>query len=144
MHLPTKAGFLSINDLVNNQGELTVTLDYNSSNSQVYIEACVQLPANATRKDLAAAYLSLCNNDAPVFSSLCSSMHTDTPLSRPAVSLTAVHIYTPNTCMPLTIFAGKKYKLVACKICPIETELPSRFHIIHDIKGNPLQNLPCL
>src|SRR6266702_5251975 len=140
MHLPTKAGFLSINDLVNNQGELTVTLDYNSSNSQVYIEACVQLLANATRKDLAATYLSLCNNDAPVFSSLFSSMHTNTPLSRPAASLTAVHIYTPDTRTPLAIFVGKKYKPVAHKIRPIETELPSRCCIIRDIKGDPLQN----
>jgi hypothetical protein len=39
---------------------------------------------------------------------------------------------------------GKHYKPMACKIRPIETELPSRFHIIQDIKGDLLQDMPAL
>jgi hypothetical protein len=62
---PPAAGFLSIDDLANDQGELAVTLEYNSSNQQVYIEACTQLLTNTMHKDLAAAYLSLCTEDSP-------------------------------------------------------------------------------
>ena len=46
--------------------------------------------------------------------------------------------------MPIAIFAGKKYKPVALKIRPIKTKLPSRFHIIREIKGDPLKDLPKL
>ena len=46
--------------------------------------------------------------------------------------------------MPLDIFAGKKYKPVALKVRPIETELPSRFRIVHNIKGDPLKDIPLL
>ena len=49
-----------------------------------------------------------------------------------------------NAKPPTAIFAGKKYKPVALKICPIKTELPSHFRIIHEIKGDPLENLPQL
>jgi hypothetical protein len=46
--------------------------------------------------------------------------------------------------MPLAIFAGKKYKPVTLKVCPVETELPSWFCIVHNIKGNPLKDIPLL
>ena len=45
---------------------------------------------------------------------------------------------------PLAIYAGKKYKPVALKVWPIATELPSRFRVIREIKGNPLENIPQL
>ena len=36
---------------------------------------------------------------------------------------------------------GKKYKPVAPKVWPVETELPSRFWITCNIKGNPLKDM---
>ena len=39
---------------------------------------------------------------------------------------------------------GKKYKPVALKVRPVETELPSRFRIVHNIKGDPLKDIPLL
>ena len=45
---------------------------------------------------------------------------------------------------PLAIYAGKKYKPVAIKVRPVETELLSQFHIIRNIKGNPLKDMPVL
>ncbi|KAJ3552416.1 hypothetical protein NP233_g12890 [Leucocoprinus birnbaumii] len=36
----------------------------------------------------------------------------------------------------------KKYKPVALKVKPVLGELPERFRIVRDIKGNPLVNLP--
>lgn len=46
--------------------------------------------------------------------------------------------------MLLAIFARKKYKPIAHKIRAIETELPSQFCIIRDIKGDLLESLPHL
>ena len=62
--------FLSINDLVNNQGELTLMLEFDSSNQHMCIEACAQLPADATQQNIAATYISLCSDDLPAFSAL--------------------------------------------------------------------------
>ena len=53
-------------------------------------------------------------------------------------------MYTLEARPPLAIFAGKKYKPVAHKIQPIETDLPSRFRIIREVRGDPLQNIPKL
>jgi hypothetical protein len=55
-----------------------------------------------------------------------------------------MHIFSLGTHTPLTVFTGKQYKPVACKIRPIKMELPSRFCIICNIKGDPLQDLPTL
>jgi hypothetical protein len=49
-----------------------------------------------------------------------------------------------NVTPPLAIFAGKKYKPVALKVRPVETELPSCFCIICNIRGDPLENIPKL
>jgi hypothetical protein len=130
--------------LANNQGELAVTLEYDSSNQQVHIEACAQLPTNATRKDLAAAYLSLCTEDTPALATYFAEPHHDTPRTGFTPRQNTAHIFSLGTRTPLAVFAGKRYKPVARKIRPIETELPSRFRIIRDIKGDPLQDLPTL
>lgn len=42
----------------------------------------------------------------------------------------------------LQSFAGKKYKPVALKTRPVYGELPERFRIKREIKGDPLQDLP--
>jgi hypothetical protein len=56
----------------------------------------------------------------------------------------ASHISFSNVTPPLAIFAGKKYKPITLKVRPVETELLSRFRIIHDIRGDPLENIPKL
>ena len=40
--------------------------------------------------------------------------------------------------------AKKKYKLVALKVKPVAAVLPECFHIVQDIKGDPLAALPVL
>ena len=136
-------GFLSIDDLANNQGELAITIENNSEHDTLYIEACVQLPENATCNDIVAAYISLCSNDSPTFDSFFTQAQSNT-LLRSAVHNSGPHMYTLEACPPLAIFVGKKYKPVACKIRPIETELPSCFQIICKVQGDPLQDIPKL
>jgi len=133
---------LSIEDLVPHQGELTITLEFDPSEKQVSVEACAPLPANTMQQEIAAAYISLCDAETPIFnlSSLSSQLCNSSSLSQNAT----LYVSFSKTKLPLAIFAGKKYKPVALKIHPIKTELPSRFHIIREIKGDPLQGLPQL
>jgi hypothetical protein len=129
--------------LVSDQGELAITLEYTPDPQNVTIEACAQLPANATKKEVAAAYISLCSDDLPVFNSLLATIYPDTPHTS-AAAPRAARVFSLDTRTPLAVFAGKKYKPVAHKIRPIETELPSRFRITRDIKGDPLHDMPQL
>src|SRR6201996_6540436 len=137
-------GFLSIEDLVPHQGELTLALDFDEDTQQASVEACTPLVADTTQEDIAAAYISLCDSALPNFDLLFSA-----PAPKQNHYSATMQTHTPyvefeNTKPPTAIFAGKKYKPIALKIRPIETELPSRFRIIREIKGNPLENLPQL
>jgi hypothetical protein len=140
----TRTGFLSIDDLVNNQGELALTVEFDSSNQELSIAACTQLLTNTTHKDLAAAYLSLCTSDLPAFCAHFPDLSPDTPRLDTSDSPAVAHILSLSTHTLLAIFASKHYKPVARKIRPIKTELPSCFCIIREIKGNLLQDLPTL
>ena len=42
------------------------------------------------------------------------------------------------------VYAGKKYKPVDKKVRPVYDDLPQKFRIIREIKGNPLENMPVL
>ncbi len=47
--------------------------------------------------------------------------------------------------VPKQVFAAtKKYKKVADKIRPVYQELPDKYRIVRDIKGDPLKNMPLL
>ncbi|KAF8829978.1 hypothetical protein HHX47_DHR2000155 [Lentinula edodes] len=45
---------------------------------------------------------------------------------------------------PMAVLASRKYKPVAKKVRPIIGELPQKFRIIRDIKGDPLKDMPKL
>lgn len=44
----------------------------------------------------------------------------------------------------VSVYAGKKYKPVALKVKPVYQELPDKYRIKRDIKGNPLAEMPPL
>ena len=141
-------GFLSINEFADGQGDLALSLEYDSTSQHLSIEACMPLPQDTKPVDLAAAYLSLCDLDSSSLSSFFTS-DPDTPLD-----LLDRHSAQPHPCAlaytildartPLAIFAGKKYKPVALKVRPVETELPSWFCIVCNIKGDPLKDITLL
>ena len=87
------------------------------------------------------AYFSLCDLDILPLRSFFSSHSNsiDAELCQKAPGYTLL-----NTKVPLAIFAGKKYKPVTLKVCSVETKLPSRFQITHNIKGDPLKDMPTL
>ncbi|KAJ6592548.1 hypothetical protein B0H19DRAFT_916456, partial [Mycena capillaripes] len=45
---------------------------------------------------------------------------------------------------PVSVFAGKKYKPMGLKVRPVYTELPDRYRIKREIKGDPLAGMPML
>ena len=140
----THPGFLSINDLVDNQGELTLSLKFDSDTQDLSINACTQLLPDSTQQDIAMAYISLCDSNSPLFHNFFDS-HSDNSESHQPKLRQLVPVYTfPNTQKPLAICTGKKYKPVALKVRPVETELPSKFQIMHNIKGDPLKDMPVL
>jgi hypothetical protein len=51
----------------------------------------------------------------------------------------------PATSTPIwRVFAGKKYKQVALKVRPVYTDLPERFRIKREIRGDPPEGTPGL
>ena len=133
-------GFLSIDDLASSQGELAISVEYDSVTDNLCIAACAPLPQNTKPADIAAAYLSLCDTDGP---QLFNLFHTH-DLENPEQRMKARTYTILDTRTPLAIYMGKKYKPVALKIRPVEMELPSRFRITCNIKGDPLKELPKL
>jgi hypothetical protein len=133
---------LSIEDLADRQGELAISIEFNHSTDMLAIGACAPLPENTKPADIAAAYLSLCDSDEP---SLQSFFYANSVKQAPTSPKPKEQAYTIlNAKPPLATYAGKKYKPVGLKVRPVETELPSRFRITRDIKGDPLKDMPNL
>ena len=122
-------GFLRFDELADGQGDLALSLEYDSTSRHLSIEACAPLPQDTKTVDLAAAYLSLCDSNSlslrPYFASDSDTLldPLDRHSAQPRPCAPAYTILDART--PLAIFAGKKYKPVALKVRPVETELPS-------------------
>jgi hypothetical protein len=138
---------LSIDDLVEDQGELALSIDYDSANHTTLLEACAILPDNTMQDEITAAYVFICDSNSACFDSLfladLSQSRSMPTTSGSESSLDCMpYISFSNVKPPLAIFAGKKYKPVVLKVQPVETKLPSWFRIICNIKGDPLENIP--
>ena len=119
-----------------------MTLDLDDDTQQALVEACMLFAADTMQEDIAASYISLCDLAPPNLESpFPTPVHwTDnTPTTIPHCM---PYVAFESTKPPTKIFAGEKYKPVALKIQLIETKLPSRFWIIREIMGDPLENLP--
>jgi len=74
---------------------------------------------------------------------LSSNIATDA-LHHNLISSTSRYLFRHCFTLLAILVAKKKYKPVAKKIQPVITDLPERFHIIHNIVGDPLTTLPSL
>ena len=142
--MPRTTGFLSLEDLASGQGELAICVEFDPDTQSLSLESCTPLPNGTQHDDIAAAYLSLCDIDFTLFHSLLLSDSIILDQPRLALQLSPVVPLTQHTCTLLAIFAGKKYKPVTIKVQPVKTELPSRFRITRNIKGDPLKDMPTL
>ena len=71
-------GFLRFDELADGQGDLALSLEYDSTSRHLSIEACAPLPEETRREDLAAAYFSLCDLDSLPFRTFFSSESSTT------------------------------------------------------------------
>ena len=138
-------GFLRFYELANSQEDLALSMEYDSTSHQLSLEACTPLPNDTKPIDIAVAYFSLYNSDSTSLSFFFAH-HSNIPLDSASAQLRlCAPAYTIlDTRMLLAIFVGKKYKPVSLKVCPIETELPSQFCIVCNIKGDLLKDIPSL
>ncbi len=77
------------------------------------------------QQEIAAAYISLCDAEMPIFNSYLSSLLSQLCNSSSLSQNATLYVSFSKTKLPLAIFASKKYKPVALKIHPIEMELPT-------------------
>ena len=61
-----------------------------------------------------------------------------------SVAVQAMTAVVASTATSVKASVYTKYKPVALKVKPLYTELPSKYRIIQDIKGDPLENMPVL
>jgi hypothetical protein len=61
---------LSSNDLVKDQGELALSIEYDLVNHTTSLEACAILPDNTLQDKIVVAYVSLCDLASSTFDSL--------------------------------------------------------------------------
>ena len=130
--------------MTDGQGELAISVELDSATKELSIAACASLPPNAKSADIAAAYLSLCDCDSPSLFNFFHYRSDSTKNAKSELRLKNQDFNILNARTPLAIYAGKKYKPVAIKIRPVETELPSRFRITRQIRGDPLEHMPTL
>ena len=55
---------MSFDELADGQGELAISMEYDSTSHQLSLEACAPLPHDTKPQDVAAAYLSLCDSNS--------------------------------------------------------------------------------
>jgi hypothetical protein len=73
----TRTGFLSFNELADGQGELAISMEYDSTSHKLSIEACALLPHDTKPQDVVAAYLSLCDSNS---FTLCTYFSSDSDI----------------------------------------------------------------
>ena len=138
-HLLPSSGFLQLEDLMGNQGDVTFVVDIDSKDlGSSFITSYSCLLPLCMKADVALCYFKACNT------TVCTTMtpfvndHDDEGLSQSTCTLF-------STDEPLTTFAAKKkYKPVARKVQPILSTLPSCFCIKRNIISDPLVDLPVL
>ncbi|KAH7868546.1 uncharacterized protein C8R40DRAFT_1061721, partial [Lentinula edodes] len=146
--VPTFArGFSSnLEDLIRkDQGEVAIVFEV-KKNGEVEIDSyCLPPKKKFTYDGLRNAYL-VASVDATAH-----DKHAQHSLSSYLSSVYSMDIKTPgtnistaSTAEPMAVLASRKYKPVAKKVRPIIGELPQKFRIIRDIKGDPLKDMPKL
>ena len=132
-------GFLGVDDLASGQGELKISPEPQTKSQSL----CKSLSQNAKTAATAETYLSTSDKDSQLICShFLSITDSPTPAAAPKRRRKVQLCTFFNASTPLEVFAGKKYKPVALKVRPVETELPSWFRITCNIKGDPLQGMP--
>jgi hypothetical protein len=153
--------FCEIDELITDQGDIAIIIEeHPDTPGQFYITAYKQFNSNSPSKtDISYAYLSACDTSVTSTDFSYVTLLESADITVSSISqIHALHLpttdsstlsYTPSdiTEPPSTqesTFVTRKYKPVARKIRPVIAELPDKFHIIHNIIGDPLEDMPTL
>ncbi len=92
------------------------------------------------------------DTEIPIYNILVDNLRAKLKTSQPTKKKTAlvpgfehlgVRMKSPDF-KPVAVLASKKYKPVALKVKPLLGDLPDKFRIVRDIKGDPLKDIPLL
>ncbi|CAA7260864.1 unnamed protein product [Cyclocybe aegerita] len=137
-----------------NQGECAFILSYGGP-GDVQIEAYTQPKDDKkfSNEELRTTYLSYCLMDDQIGDKKekkVLEMYLQQSQGRtPTASWTVGELdesdgENPDPSDPLGCFAGKKYKPVGVKVKPVLGDLPKKYRIKREIKGDPLASMPAL
>ena len=138
MHLSPVTGFLRLEDLIGDQGDVALVVEYDNkfpdSSAKIAFSEISPLPSLT---DISLCYFDACDTNQ------CTNTrkHKDCDHEH---SVRSTCMISSNDAPLATFAAKKKYKPVARKVRPILDTLPSNFRIEHNIIGDPLTNLPNL
>ena len=116
-------------------------IDYDPETNKAQIESYTNVISSDT--PLSSVYLSACDYSEVMTQNMYTS--SDFPSDTPSDSSVPPRRRPPPETFQ-SIFAAqkKKYKPVAKKARPIPTTLPQKYHIVRNIVGDPLENMPPL
>ena len=122
-------GFSLIEDLAYSQGDMAYVITLEPDGTSPEFSASRPIDSNSLF-DIQDAYMSAF--------SMSYSLEDDSSLDNLFSSKLS------KSTRKAEIFAGKKYKPVALKTRPILSDLPSKFRILRNIQGDPLEAMPKL
>ena len=135
MHLPPVTRFLRLEDLIGNQGDVTLVVEYdNKFPISSAIIAFSEISSSPSLTDISLCYFEACDTNQ------CTNMRMSKDRNRKHSLWSTCTISSISA--PLATFTvKKKYKPVAQKVRPILDTLPSHFHIERNIISDPLTDL---
>jgi hypothetical protein len=134
-------GFSLFEGLVERENDYALIISLDSVNSSAFVEAYTPIPSSDS-STLSRIYLSACDFPDTPSSTFYNTIHTPADsMTSPSMTFSSTHL-TPYT--DLFVSTKKKYKPITKKVCPVNRELPKKFHIERKIISNPLDNLPVL
>ena len=138
MHMSPVTGFLRLEDLIRDQGDVALVVEYENKfpNSSTIIPFS-EISSLPSPTDISLCYFEACDTNQ------CTNTRMSEDRNREH-SLRSTCTISSNDAPLATFAAKKKYKPVAQKVRPILDTLPSRFCIERNIIGDPLANLPTL
>ena len=137
-HSPS-SGFLRLEDLISDQGDIALVIETDSTALDTHkILSFSCLPPSPFQTDIALCYFEACGLDP------CTNTFQLTDVSdRRSLSHPLRHP-SPSDTPLIALVTKKKYKPVALKTHPVLGTLPSKFHIERNIIRDPLADIPTI
>jgi hypothetical protein len=125
--------------------QCTCNITFDSTNSSIIIKCTANIPNFDSSPHLSSAIISnlyLSASDQFIVPQNASMVFT--PMETASSQSFPSYVTSIDSIYPMFAPTKKKYKPIAQKVQPVITELPDQFHIIQNIVGGPLVDMPKL